>query len=114
MRLQSEAWLNILVGVEDNIFSEGYYLKLFEYVGNKRPFLYVMQDKSAPDLSKMLIKDIPYGWIVSEVSEICDAYEKIKNFTDIDLLCNSFDTDKFSLENSAQLLNEHMRKLLDS
>lgn len=113
VQLQRGAMLNILIGLDNSSFSEGYYLKLFEYIGNKRPFVYVTHSEAVDDSSEKIIENIPYGWVAKKISTICETFDLINQSTNMNSICTSFDISRFSLENSAHILDKHLQSLLD-
>lgn len=82
---------------------------MFEYIGSKRPFLYIKNNHPALDLSGSLINRIPYGYITNEVEKIEQLLLKILRDKSNQNL-NSFSTLEFSFEKSAKLLHDYIVK----
>jgi hypothetical protein len=77
-KTQIGASLNIIFGCSYNGFSGGYYLKMFEYLGAKKPILLV-SDQRYKEASAVLLKEFNYTYEASSIDEIVNSIRKALN-----------------------------------
>lgn len=67
--IQMTSSLNVIFGCNHSGFIDGYYLKMFEYIGARRPILFV-SDERYEEASAVLLRDFPNTYEASSVEEI--------------------------------------------
>ena len=78
--IQMSASLNIIFGCSYDGFAGGYYLKMFEYLGARRPIL-LISDKRYRESSADLLEAFDYTYEASTVDEIIASIKKALKYS---------------------------------